>query len=169
MWEDVFVACEGVSTEPVDRVWRGVEARLLEEGWATLEAKRVEPSCAGALCFPLKDGFAATLRVLDRIDEDQSGRLMVSPVGVVGLDYEPARKLTLALTGFARSGVVLREPTLAVTLSSEHGTTEATDALVRFAAEQASSLAGYADVDALIEMLQRHVAVAAWQRLSWSS
>jgi hypothetical protein len=163
IWKDVFVAFEGVSTEPVGRVWKGVEGRLLEEGWATLEAKRFDPSCAGALCLALKDGFAATMRVLDRIDEERSGQLMVSPVGVVGLDYEPARELTLALTGFARSGVVLKEPTLAVALSGEHAALGATESLVRFAAEQASSLAGFADIDTLIEMLQRHLAVAAWE------
>jgi hypothetical protein len=158
----VFVAFEGVGTEPVDRVWEGVEARLLEEGWTTLEAKRFDPSCAGALCLPLKDGFSATMRVLDRIDRDESGQLITSPVSVVGLDYEPARRLTLALTGFARSGVVLREPTLTVTLSGDHATTEAIDALVRFAADRAPLLAGFADIDTLIEMLDRHFAVVAW-------
>jgi hypothetical protein len=162
VWKDAFVAFDGVSTEPVNRVWTGVEGRLLEQGWASLEAKRFDPSCAGSVCLPLKDGFAATMRVLDRIDEDRSGQLIVSPVGVVGLDYEPARKLTLALTGFARSGVVLQEPTLTVTLSGDHARIEATDALVRFTVEQVPSLAGLADIDTLIEMLQRHLAVVAW-------
>jgi hypothetical protein len=42
-------------------------------------------------------GFLATAMVVDRYDEDESGTLAVSAIGAVGLDCEPARKLTTAL------------------------------------------------------------------------
>ncbi len=54
----------------------------------------------------------ATFLVVDDIVEEDSGTFTLSPVGLMGLDYEPARRLTTALTGFARSGVVLKQPSL---------------------------------------------------------
>jgi len=144
----------------LERVSEGVEQRLLAQGWGILETKLSDPSHAGTLSLPVKDGFVATMRVLEWLDEGESGQFAISPVGVVGLDYEPARKLTMALTGLASSGVVMKEPTLVVTLSDDCGIAEAADSLVRFAAEQTASLASIADVDTLIEMLHRHRAVA---------
>lgn len=115
----------------------------------------------GTFAVPLKDGFVATAMVVDRSDGDQAGTLASSVSGVVGLDYEPARKLTTALTGFAQSGVVLREPSLTVGLSDGQDVDSAVDALVSFTVEQAPLLARVAAVDTIVEMLDQDRAVEA--------
>jgi hypothetical protein len=113
----------------------------------------------GTVALPLRGGFAATFVVVDDIVEGESGTLGLSPVGLLGLDYEPARKITTALTGFARSGVVLKQPSLTVGLPDPDETTNVAVPLVRFAAEQAPSLTDLADIDTLIEMLRQRSAV----------
>jgi hypothetical protein len=115
----------------------------------------------GTFALPLKDGFVASAMVVDRSDGDESGRLASSASGIVGLDYEPARKLTTALTGFAQSGVVLREPSLTVGLSDGQDVDDAVDALVSFTVEQVPLLASVADVDTIVEMLDQDCAVEA--------
>jgi hypothetical protein len=97
--------------------------------------------------------------VVDDIVEDDSGTLTLSAVGLMGLDYEPARRLTTALTGFARSGVMLKRPSLVVGLPDADEIAETVDSLVRFAAEQAPSLTDLADVDTLVAMLRQRSAV----------
>jgi hypothetical protein len=153
------VGQESISTEPVQRVREAVGKRLLSEGWTLLEQKLFDPPGVGTFALPLRDRFMATFVVVDDLLEDESGALTLSPVGLMGLDYEPARRITTALTGFARSGVVLKQPSLAVGLPDAGEAAEAADSLVHFAVEQAPSLTGLADVDTLIEMLRQRSAV----------
>lgn len=149
---------ESISTKPVQRVREAVGKRLSSQGWTLLEQKLFDPPGVGTFALPLRDGFVATFVVVDDLLEDESGALTLSPVGLMGLDYEPARQITTALTGVARSGVVLKQPSLAVGLPDAGDAPEAADSLVRFAAEQAPSLTGLASVDTLIEMLRHRSA-----------
>jgi hypothetical protein len=157
--EDQPVGQESISTKPVQRVREAVGKRLSSEGWTLVEQKLFDPPGVGTFALPLRDGFVATFVVVDDLLEDESGALTLSPVGLMGLDYEPARRITTALTGVARSGVVLKQPSLAVGLPDAGEAAEAADSLVDFAAEQAPSLTDLADVDTLIEMLRQRSAV----------
>lgn len=150
---------ESISGKPVQQVREAVGKRLSSEGWTLLEQKLFDPPGVGTFALPLRDGFVATFVVVDDLVEDESGALVLSPVGLMGLDYEPARRITTALTGFARSGVVLKQPSLAVGLPDAGDAAEAANRLVDFAAEQAPSLTDLADVDMLIEMLRQRSAV----------
>jgi hypothetical protein len=151
------VGQEWIDGKPVKRLREAVGERLSAQSWSLLEQD--EFFGTGTFALPLTEGFAATFVVVDDLLEDESGALVLSPVGLMGLDYEPARRLTTALTGVARSGVVLKQPSLAVTLPDTGDLAEAADSLVHFAVEQAPSLSRLADVDALIDMLRQHGAV----------
>jgi hypothetical protein len=150
-----------VNIEAFDRVRQGFGRRLSAEGWMLLEQDPFDVPGVGTFALPLKGGFVATAMVVDRSDGDESGTVASSASGVMGLDYEPARKLTMALTGFAQSGVVLREPSLTVGLSDGQDVDGAVDALVTFTVEQAPLLASVADVDTIVEMLDQDRAVEA--------
>lgn len=155
------MAQQALNTELLDRVQQEFGKRLSAESWLLLEEQPFDPPGVGTFALPLQDGFVATAMVVDRYDEDEAGTLMSSAIGVVGLDYDPARKLTAALTGFAQSGVVLREPSLMVEMSDAPAVEDAVDGLVRFAIEQPPALASVADIDTLIKMLEEDRAVAA--------
>jgi hypothetical protein len=155
--DDQPVGQEWIDGKPVNRLREAVGERLSARGWSLLEQD--EFFGTGTFAVPLGDGFAATFVVVRDLLEDESGALVLSPVGLMGLDYSPARRLTTALTGVARSGLVLKQPSLAVTLPDSGDLAEAADALVRFAVEQTPSLSRFADVDALIEILRQRGAV----------
>lgn len=150
---------QSIDAEPVQRLCKAVGERLLSEGWTLLEPEMFGPPGVGVFARRLSNDFAATFVVVDDILEEDSGTLTLSPVGLMGIDYGPARRLTTALTGFARSGVVLKQPSLVIGLPDTDEVAETADLLVRFAADQASSLAGFASVDALVEMLRQRSAV----------
>ncbi len=131
----------------------------MSDGWTLLEQKLFDTPGVGTFAVALTDGFVATFVVVDDVVENETGDIALSPVGLMGLDYGPARRLTTALTGFARSGVVLRQPSLILDLPDADELADATSSLVRFAAEKAPSLTDRADVDTLIEMLRQRSAV----------
>jgi hypothetical protein len=164
--EDQPVSRESISAEPLRRLGEAVGKRLSADGWTLLEQEIFGPLGVGTFALSLRDGFAATFVVADDLVEDESGDLALSPVGLMGLDYEPARGITTALTGFARSGVVLKEPSLVVALSDGGEVAEAADSLARFAAHQAASLRGLADIDTLIEMLRGGTAAPSSDRMA---
>jgi len=152
---------DGISGEPVARVQRAVGRRLERDGWVLSEREPFGPAGVGTFGLPVRGDFAATMRVLHGLDDAGDGPPMLIAAGVIGLDYEPARKLTTALVGFAASGVVLREPHLVVKVAGLDDVDRATESLVGFALEHVSSLTRVATVDMLIEMLEEDRAVAA--------
>ena len=48
-----------------------------------------------------------------------TGPISASVLGRLGLDYQPARELTVALVGFAAAGVVLKDPSVRARLTNE--------------------------------------------------
>ena len=157
---------ESVSAERLKRLHEDVGRRLLLEGWTLLQRAPFGLPDSGTCALPLEHGFAATFLVVDDLIEDESGAVILSPVGLLGLDYEPARQITTALTGLARSGVVLAQPTLSVALPDTGPLSEAAASLVRFAVEWAGLLKGDANVDTLVEMLRQRRAVPSSEPLA---
>jgi hypothetical protein len=149
------VSPEGISAEPVERLCKTIAERLSAEGWTLLEQESFGTPGVGAFAVPLSGDFAAMFVVVTELVENKSGEPMISAIGLMGLDYEPARRITTALTGRARSGVMLEQPSLAIALPDADRSGEAADAPVRFAIEQASSLTGLANIDGVIEMLRQ--------------
>jgi hypothetical protein len=157
--DDRPVGQEWISGEPARRLQEAVAIRLSLAGWILLEEDELFGSPGvSTFAVSLRDDFAATFVVVGDVLEDESGAVALSPVGLMGLDYEPARRITTALTGFARSGVVLKQPSLVLALPDAGDVADVADSLVRFAAEQAPRLAGLANVDTLIEMLRQRSA-----------
>lgn len=150
-----------MSTDVFDGVRQEFGRRLLAKDWVLLERRPFDPPDVGVFAVSMSQhDFIATAMVFKRSDRAVSGRLAISAVAVVGLDYAPARELTMALTGTAQSGVVLREPVCAIGLADRREVI-AVDALVGFVCDQASALASIANVDKIVEMLEDERAVTA--------
>jgi hypothetical protein len=147
------VAPERISVAPVDRVRELVAERLFEQGWSRFEDDRRPRRERHALAKPLRDDFSATLLVETWLEDVELDAPTLYAVAVLGLDYEPARRITTALTGTPTSGVVLKEPCLSIALTNEADTDAAANSLVLFATEQAPSLAELADVDNVLSLL----------------
>ncbi len=144
---------EGISVAPVNRVRELVAERLGEQGWARLEDDQRPGGDRYALATPLRDEFSATLLVETWLEDIEQDVPTLCAVGVLGLDYEPARRITTALTGSPTSGVVLKAPCLSIQLTDETDTNAAADSLARFATEQVPSLTELADIDTVLGLL----------------
>lgn len=165
---NVLVSPEGISVAPVNRVRQLVAERLGEQGWSRVEDDRHPRRDWDALATPLRDDFSATLDITSWLEDIASWLEGIEndvptlcAVGVLGLDYEPARRITTALTGSPTCGVVLKEPCLSIALRDEADANAAADLLVRFASEHAPSLAELADVDKVLGLLRERRAAPA--------
>lgn len=152
---------EGISVEPVVRVREAVQKRLGEEGWSSLDNHPIGLPQRRVNATPLRDGWFATLLVDDWLEDDEHETPVLVVAGVLGLDCEPARRITTALIGSPRSGVVVKDPSLSIALPDETEAEAAVDSLVRFASEHLDSLSKLADVDTVIGMLRDHRAAPA--------
>ncbi len=104
---------------------------------------------------PLREGFVG-MAIFTWLREDESPPLDV--VGHVAVEYEPAQQFLAALTGTEISGLALKEPTVAVKISSVSEASKGAEELGRFVSGQVPALGQLADVDVVIELLgQRRV------------
>jgi hypothetical protein len=142
---------KGVSAARALRVREAVGERLLAAGWSMFAPHPAGVVQAGAFSAPLSGDFSATAVVLPWIDAGGGG---LSVLGRIGVDYTPARRITQALVGNASSGVILREPQLALALPGDDAVPRAVVALVDFISEQVPRLMLLADVDVLVELLR---------------
>jgi hypothetical protein len=155
------VTLDGVSVGPVVRVREAVREQLGQEGWSILDNHPISLPHRRVSAVALRDGWFATLRVDDWLEDDEHETPINFAAGVLGLDYEPARRITIALTGAPRSGVVVKDPLLSIALPDETETDAPVASLVGFATEHLDSLSKLADVDTVIGMLHDHRAAPA--------
>lgn len=153
-----------MSVEPVVRVREAVHKRLREEGWSSLDNHPISLPHRRVNATPLRDGWFATLLVDDWLEDDEQETPDLIAAGVLGLDYEPARRITTALTGSPRSGVVVKDPSLSIALTERAVADEPVVQLVRFAIDHLESRSQLADVDTVIAMLGDHRAAPASER-----
>jgi len=161
LWEDQLVTLDGVSVDPVVRVREAVHEQLGKEGWSILDDQPISLPHRRVSAVALRDGWFATLRVEDWLEDDEHETPINFAAGVLGLDYEPARRITIALTGAPRSGVVVKDPSLSIALPDETEADAPVASLVRFATEHLDSLSKLADMDTVIGMLHDHRAAPA--------
>jgi hypothetical protein len=135
------------------RVREAVHKRLREEGWSSLDNHPISLPHRRVSATPLRDGWFATLLVDDWLEDDEHETPVLVAAGVLGLDYEPARRITTALTGSPRSGVVVNDPLLSIPLTEGAEADEPVVQLVRFAIDHLESVSQLADVDTVIAML----------------
>jgi hypothetical protein len=135
-------------------------ARRLQSGeWRRLEEGATGRG-GGAVGVPVAAGFSVTMRVVPRIVSTEDGTPELAVAGVVGLDYTPAREMTIALTGRAYSGVVLKEPSRVIHVQ-EFDLDRAVTDLEWFASTQRELRVDDAQLDVVIGMLSRGVAAAS--------
>jgi hypothetical protein len=151
----------GISVEPVVRVREAVHQRLSETGWSMLDNHPLSLPHRRVSAIPLRDGWFATLLVDDWLEDDEHETPILVAAGVLGLDHEPARRITMALTGAPRSGVVVKDPSLSVALTDAAEADAPVAQLVRFATAHLDSLSKLADVDTVIAMLHDHRVASA--------
>lgn len=161
LWEDQLVTLDGVSVAPVVRVREAVHEQLGNKGWSILDDQPISLPHRRVSAVALRDGWFATLRVDDWLEDDEHETPINFAAGVLGLDYEPARRITVALTGAPRSGVVVKDPLLSIALSDETEADAPVASLVGFATKHLDSLSKLADVDTVIGMLHDHRAAPA--------
>jgi hypothetical protein len=144
---------DGISGKQLQEVRIAVAERLVSDGWISLEQHPLSGATL-VLALALGEDFMATFTVAGRVEEDAAGNAALAAVSRLGLDFTPARAITTALVGTARSGGVLsdRQPAEALRGDPE-SSAAAVAALVRYASRQAPQLARLADVDVLIQML----------------
>lgn len=152
---------DGISVDPVVRIREAVYERLSEAGWSILDNHPLSLSHRRVSAIPLGDGWFATLLVDDWFEDDEHETPILVAAGVLGLDYKPARRITMALTGTPRSGVVVKDPSLPIALTDAAGGDALVAQLVGFATGHLDSLEKLADVDTVIAMLHDRRAAAA--------
>jgi hypothetical protein len=155
------VTLDGISVDPVVRIREAVHQRLSEAGWSLLDNHPLSLSHRRVSAIPLRDGWFATLLVEDWLEDDEHETPILVAAGVLGLDHEPARRITMALTGAPRSGVVVKDPSLPIALTDAAEADAPVAQLVRFATGHLDSLSKLADVDTVIAMLHDHRAAPA--------
>jgi hypothetical protein len=155
------VTVDGISVEPVVRIRDAVRQRLGEAGWSLLDNYSLSLPHRRVSAIPLRDNWLATLLVDERLEDDEHERPILFAVGVLGLDYEPARRITMALTGAPRSGVVVKDPSLSIALTGAAGPDGPVAQLVRFATGHLDYLSKLANVDTVIAMLHDRRAAPA--------
>jgi hypothetical protein len=161
LWEDQLVALGGVNVDPVVRIRKAVHERLGEGGWSTLDTLPIALPHRRMSAIPLKDGWFATLLVDSWLEDDEHETPVNFVGGILGLDYEPARRITIALTGRPASGVAVRDPSLSVAVPDETEGDAPVASLVRFATKHLDALGELANVDTVIAMLHDHRAASA--------
>jgi hypothetical protein len=155
------VTLDGISVDPVVRIRQAVNQQLSEAGWSILENHPLSLPHRRVAATPLGDDWFATLLVDDWLEDDEHETPILVAAGVLGLDYEPARRITMALTGAPRSGVVVKDPSLPIPLTDTAEADAPVAQLVRFATGHLDSLSKLADVDTVIAMLHDHRAAPA--------
>jgi hypothetical protein len=155
------VALEGVSVDPVVRIREAVHKRLGEAGWSILDNQPISLPHLRVSARRLRDGWFATLLVDHWLEDDEHETPLLFAAGVLGLDYEPARRITMALSGAPTSGVVVRDPSLSIALADGAEADEPVAQLVRFATDHLDRLSELADLDGVIDMLRDHRAAPA--------
>lgn len=152
---------DGISVDPVVHIREAVHERLSEAGWSILDNHPLSLAHRRVSAIRLGDGWFATLLVDDWFEDDEHETPILVAAGVLGLDYEPARRITMALTGTPRSGVVVKDPSLPIALTDAAEADAPVAQLVRFATGHLDSLSKLADVDTVIAMLHDHRAAPA--------
>jgi hypothetical protein len=155
------VTIDGISVVPVVRIREAVHQRLSEAGWSILDNHPLSLPHRRVSAIPLGDGWFATLLVDDWLEDDEHETPILVAAGVLGLDHEPARRITMAFTGAPRSGVVVKDPSLSIALTDAAEADAPVAQLVRFATGHLDSLSKLADVDTVIAMLHDHRAAPA--------
>lgn len=137
--------------------------RLRAESW-TIRGRDSyeEPMSLGAGFLPmfvcsLGDGFTG-IAVFKWVRKDESPPLDV--VGHLAVEYVPAKKLLMMLTGSEILGAMLKKPTATVTISSENDVFKSAEELASFASKQVPRLREISNVDSLVGLLRKGCAVA---------